>query len=87
MKQFLRRHARRLPIHSTENSGEPAGGSQHVDMKNVATTRPNRASATECNGQALLFPELTAKTVTVDFAGGHVSSDGGGVLLARLDRS
>ena len=56
-------------------------------MKNVATTRPNRASETECNGQALLFPELTAKTVTVDFAGGHVSSDGGGVLLARLDRS
>jgi hypothetical protein len=47
----------------------------------------HRASETECNGQPLLFPELSAKTVTVNFAGGHVSSDGGGVLLGRLDRS
>ena len=35
----------------------------------------------------LLFPELIARPVAVDFAAGHVSSDGGGVLLARLDRS
>ena len=45
------------------------------------------ASATDCNLQALLFPELTALPVTVDFDAGHVSSDGGGLLLARLDRS
>lgn len=37
--------------------------------------------------QTFLFPQLTGKLVTVDFAGGHVSSDGGGVLLAQLDRS
>ena len=37
--------------------------------------------------QTLLFPELTTKLVTVNFAGGHVSSDGGGVLLAQVDRS
>jgi hypothetical protein len=46
---------------------------------------PSDASKTECNGQSLLFPELTDKTVTVTFDGGHVSSDGGAVLLARLD--
>jgi hypothetical protein len=56
-------------------------------MKNVATTQSSHASETECNRQALLFPELTTKTVTVNFEGGLVSSDGGGVLLARLDRS
>lgn len=45
------------------------------------------ASATDCNLQSLLFPELTTLPVTVDFDAGHVSSDGGGLLLARLDRS
>jgi hypothetical protein len=42
---------------------------------------------TDCRSQSLLFPELTARPVAVDFTAGHVSSDGGGVLLARLDRS
>ncbi len=56
-------------------------------MKNVATARVNHASETDCIRQTLLFPELTAKAVTVNFEGGQVSSDGGGVLLARLDRS
>jgi hypothetical protein len=52
------------------------------------TTEPTRtATPTDCTGQALLFPELTSKPVVVDFEAGHVSSDGGGVLLARLDRS
>ena len=56
-------------------------------MKNVTTTPSSFASATECKSQALLFPELTTKTVTVNFEGGLVSSDGGGVLVARVDRS
>jgi hypothetical protein len=56
-------------------------------MKNVTTTQSSHASATECKSQALLFPELSSKVVTVNFEGGLVSSDGGGVLLARLDRS
>lgn len=51
------------------------------------TKGTHAAPATDCKGQTLLFPELTAKPVAVDFQGGHVSSDGGGVLLARLDRS
>lgn len=45
------------------------------------------ASATDCKQQALLFPELIARPIAVDFTAGHISSDGGGVLLARLDRS
>ncbi len=56
-------------------------------MKDNATAGRNHASETECNRQELLLPELCAKRVTVDFKGGHVSSDGGGVLLARLDCS
>ncbi|MDP2717829.1 MAG: IS1380 family transposase, partial [Candidatus Micrarchaeota archaeon] len=52
----------------------------------MTNTNPS-ASATDCNEQPLLFPELTSRPLTVDFAAGHVSSDGGGVLLARLDRS
>lgn len=43
--------------------------------------------ATECKSAELLFPELIKKKVTVDFKAGFVSSDGGAVLLGRLDRS
>jgi len=42
---------------------------------------------TECKSAELLFPELIKKKVTVDFKAGFVSSDGGAVLLGRLDRS
>jgi hypothetical protein len=44
------------------------------------------ASKTECSQQVLLFPEITNRPIAVDFEAGHVSSDGGVVLLARLDR-
>lgn len=44
------------------------------------------SSKTECKEQALLFPELNQRNLTVDFQGGHVSSDGGAVLIGRLDR-
>jgi hypothetical protein len=51
-------------------------------------TQSSRATtATDCKGQALLFPELTTRPVVVDFEAGHVSSDGGSVLLGRLDHS
>jgi hypothetical protein len=61
--------------------------SQSVVIK-ADTTDTNHATVpTDCKGQVLLFPELTARSVEVDFTAGHVSSDGGGVLLARLDRS
>lgn len=45
------------------------------------------SSETECREQRLLFPELNQRDVVVNFGGGHISSDGGVVLLARLDRS
>lgn len=47
---------------------------------------PAAASATECPPPPLLFPELSARPVTVAFDAPHVSSDGGAVLLGRLDR-
>ena len=50
------------------------------------TDSNNSVSPTDCNPQALLFPELTSRPVVVDFQAGYVSSDGGGVLLARLDQ-
>ncbi len=37
--------------------------------------------------QAFLFPPIHHHVLAVNFNGGHVSSDGGGVLLAQLDRS
>ncbi len=42
---------------------------------------------TECKTTELLFPELNKKKVTVNFKAGFVSSDGGALLLGRLDRS
>ena len=37
--------------------------------------------------QAFLFPEFTRKTVAASFDGGQISSDGGALLIARLDHS
>jgi hypothetical protein len=57
-------------------------------MKDFIARQTDSTSRTDCNGQSLLFPELIRrKTVTVDFQGGQISSDGGSVLLGRLDRS
>ena len=51
------------------------------------TISPAVASTTDCKDASLLFPELCTRGVTVDFKAPRVSSDGGGVLLGRLDRS
>jgi DDE family transposase len=40
---------------------------------------------TECNEQGLLFQELGNREVVVDFKGGYLSSDGGGILLRELE--
>jgi hypothetical protein len=50
------------------------------------TANSTAASQTDCNNTPLLFPELSTRLV-VDFDAPRVSSDGGGLLLARLDRS
>jgi len=51
------------------------------------THDPAAASQTDCNHPPLLFPELCARPVVVDFDAPRVSSDGGALLLGRLDRS
>lgn len=56
-------------------------------LKQVPTSGSGPAAVTDCRTQSLLFPELASKPVTVDFDGGRVSSDGGAVLVGRLDRS
>ena len=40
---------------------------------------------TECNEQELLFQDLDSRKVVVDFKGGYLSSDGGGVLLREVE--
>jgi hypothetical protein len=45
----------------------------------------NAASVTECNEQGLLFQELGNREVVVDFKGGYLSSDRGGILLRELE--
>jgi len=60
---------------------------QFVVQQTVMKPDQHAASTTDCKDQGLLFPELTNRTVVVDFKAGHVSSDGGAVLLGRLDRS
>src|ERR1700720_431001 len=40
---------------------------------------------TECNEQKWLFQELGYRKVEVDFGGGSLSSDGGGVILRELE--
>ena len=62
-------------------------------MVNLVVNKPNwsvdpaAASPTDCSHPPLLFPELSARPVVVAFDAPHVSSDGGALLLGRLDRS
>ena len=41
---------------------------------------------TECREQSWLFQELGARKVEVDFGGGYLSSDGGGLILREFER-
>ena len=41
---------------------------------------------TECKEQRWLFQELGKRKVEVDFGGGYLSSDGGGLILRELER-
>src|SRR3981081_266588 len=41
---------------------------------------------TECNEQKWLFQDLGKRKVEVDFGGGYLSSDGGGLILRELER-
>jgi hypothetical protein len=41
---------------------------------------------TICTSEVSLFPSLNHKKIAVDFSGGHISSDGGLLLLRAMDR-
>ncbi|MCX6977849.1 MAG: hypothetical protein NTX04_07910 [Verrucomicrobia bacterium] len=40
---------------------------------------------TDCRDQSLLFADLGARKVMVDFSGGYWSSDGGALILRQID--
>lgn len=44
------------------------------------------SGATDCSDQPLLFQDLGARNVVVDFSGGALSSDGGALLLRQADQ-
>ena len=41
---------------------------------------------TDCREQCWLFQDLGNRKVEVDFGGGYLSSDGGGLILRELER-
>lgn len=45
------------------------------------------AAATDCCSEPLLFQDLGSRTVVADFTAGHLSSDGGCLLLSQVDRA
>ena len=45
------------------------------------------SSPTDCQDQPLLFQDLGARQIVVDFSGGTLSSDGGVLLLRQVDLS
>src|SRR5437867_4577773 len=56
-------------------------------MKEPVTAKSNHASETECNPQALLFPDLISRPVVIQMDGHRVSTDAGCLLVGKLDRS
>ena len=51
--------------------------------KHMHTTQ----AATDCKQHTFGFQELGSRRVEVDFSGGHLSSDGGALLLREMDAS
>jgi hypothetical protein len=49
-------------------------------------TLTNQTPVTECKEQKFLFQDLDGRKVEVDFGGGYLSSDGGGLILRELER-
>jgi Transposase DDE domain group 1 len=41
---------------------------------------------TDCNEPPCFFQDLAKRKVEVDFGGGYLSSDGGGLILRELER-
>ena len=55
-------------------------------MNNIPDTTEAAAALGEVSGQQLWFQGLGSRQVRGDFKGGHVSSDGGALLLRELER-
>jgi hypothetical protein len=55
-------------------------------VKQVTNSTSNAAFKTQCEQEPLLFQDLGSRKVVADFSGGHLSSDGGALLLRQLDR-
>ena len=47
--------------------------------------RPATSRPPDCASETLLFPDLGARQVVADFSGGHLSNDGGRLLLRQVD--
>lgn len=56
-------------------------------MKQKRVTNFRAPSATECEQDAFQFQDLGTRRVEADFSAGHVSSDGGALLLRQMDQS
>ena len=41
---------------------------------------------TKCNAELFEFPQVKGRKVQVNFSGGHVTSDGGTLLIGQADR-
>jgi len=54
-------------------------------VKEVTPDYPSAARQTKCFTEALLFQDLGPRKVVADFSGGHLSSDGGALLLRQVD--
>jgi hypothetical protein len=55
-------------------------------MQTITNDTPSAAFNTECELSPLLFQDLGPRKVVADFSGGHLSTDGGALLLRQLDR-
>lgn len=58
---------------------------QYPDVQQVTPDHSSAARQTECFTEALLFQDLGERKVVADFSGGHLSSDGGALLLRQVD--
>jgi hypothetical protein len=52
----------------------------------LSKTYRKKFAMTECTPDRDLFPACKSRKIAVDFHGGHISSDGGSLLLRQMDR-
>src|SRR5208283_1965174 len=57
-----------------------------LGIQQVKLYKKDAASMTDCREQSWLFQDLASRKVEVDFGGGYLSSDGGGLILRELER-